>query len=322
MDIRTPLRTRIKVSDGWAADVEGIYLGYNAQYDSVKVGLVDEDGNYTGDHTRVPRSTASVVEPAAPQVAPAGNVTITLPAEYAARALAQLRAVREDGAVRDATTDVHVLVRRLEDALVGRNAGATMALSTPTPAPADAHVANLPDVDFREVTETDRKLMTDVGPMDVTDPVETMGALVADTSGPKGQERPVRGTGAAAAGRSYTFDLIDTQTRKDAVRARAGELYRAGTHTPVKAWDAALNEDWFTHLGPVPDESEYGVCVPVMGGAGHTFTPDGDFPPVPTCRTMDRNSRGTGYREVDGGDVTCTTCLMYRDRRAARRAKG
>jgi hypothetical protein len=55
--------------------------------------------------------------PPAPAVPAPGNVTITLPADYAAKALEQLREVRKDGAVRDATTAVHVLVRRLEDAL-------------------------------------------------------------------------------------------------------------------------------------------------------------------------------------------------------------
>lgn len=213
MDIRTPLRTRIKVSDGWAADVEGIYLGYNAQYDSVKVGLVDEDGNYTGDHTRVPRSTASVVEPAAPQVAPAGNVTITLPIEYATKVVADLDSLRASDPTMDRWTPaMYVIKVRLENALAGRTPDA------PATDPMD-----IPDADFREVTETDREFMTDVGLMDVTDPVETMGAPVADTSGPKGQERPPKLRGGGFNHREYSFGLIDTQDRRNAVRARAGE---------------------------------------------------------------------------------------------------
>lgn len=64
MNIKTPLRTMIKVSDthGWAAGKVGLYLGYNAQYDTVKVGFVNEAGEYTGEFTKVPRSAASVVE--------------------------------------------------------------------------------------------------------------------------------------------------------------------------------------------------------------------------------------------------------------------
>lgn len=127
MDINTPLRTRIRISDdnGWAAGIECIYLGYNAQYDSVKVGFVDADGNYTGDHTRVPRSAASVVD-TAPASAPSGNVTITLPAEYAARVVADLKALR--AANPDLSTPaLHVVKVRLE-----------AALSDAAPAPAPA----------------------------------------------------------------------------------------------------------------------------------------------------------------------------------------
>jgi hypothetical protein len=86
MDIKTPLRTRIRISDGngWAAGVEGIYMGYNANYDTVKVGFVDADGNYTGDHTRVSRSAATVVEKApAPKVLPAKTPTTATVVEKA-----------------------------------------------------------------------------------------------------------------------------------------------------------------------------------------------------------------------------------------------
>jgi hypothetical protein len=150
-------------------------------------------------------------------------------------------------------------------------------------------------------------------------------APVVDTSGPKGQEEPPAGrAGSRYDHRGYRWGRLPSEDRRNAVRARAGDLYRAGTHTPVKAWDAALNEDFLAHM-EVPAEDSFGVCVPVMGGAGHTFTPDGDFPPVPTCRSMDRNSRGTAYRVVDHGVVTCDTCLTYRARRQERRdriAKG
>lgn len=45
------------------------------------------------------------------------NVTIVMSAEYAGKALDQLRAVRMDDAVRDATPAVYALMVRLEDAL-------------------------------------------------------------------------------------------------------------------------------------------------------------------------------------------------------------
>lgn len=83
-------------------------------------GHVVEIGGVCSCHHCAPVTAATP----APRPAAAGNVTITLPAEYARKALDQLRAVREDAAVRDVTTAVHVLVRRLEDALAERLAPA------------------------------------------------------------------------------------------------------------------------------------------------------------------------------------------------------
>lgn len=60
-------RGQIKISErnGWAAGTVGIALGYNAQYDTVRVGFVDAEGVYTGEKTTVSRSMVEEV-PEAP----------------------------------------------------------------------------------------------------------------------------------------------------------------------------------------------------------------------------------------------------------------
>jgi hypothetical protein len=139
--------------------------------------------------------------------------------------------------------------------------------------------------------------------------------------GPKGQTEPPKPrAGSRYDYRGYQWSRLPSEARRNAVRARAGALCVAGTHTPAKAWDAALREDFATYT-PVPDESTYALCVPAMGGDVHLTndTPEGDYPPVPHCRTMNSNSRGTAYRFVDHGDVTCEKCLTYRARRQERR---
>lgn len=40
------------VNAGPRTGLVGIALGYNAQYDTVKVGFVDEAGEYTGEYTK------------------------------------------------------------------------------------------------------------------------------------------------------------------------------------------------------------------------------------------------------------------------------
>lgn len=50
----TRSKIRVNSNHGWAAGRVGIALGYNAQYSSVKVGFLDESGEYSGDYTRVP----------------------------------------------------------------------------------------------------------------------------------------------------------------------------------------------------------------------------------------------------------------------------
>lgn len=81
MDITTVeslINTRgmIKISErnGWAAGTVGIALGYNAQYDTVRVGFVDAEGNYTGEKTTVARSMVETAH----SVPAAGDVVTVL----------------------------------------------------------------------------------------------------------------------------------------------------------------------------------------------------------------------------------------------------
>lgn len=62
-------RGLVKISDrnGWAAGVTGIALGFRPLYGNVKVGFVDDMGEYTGEYTLVPLSMVEEVpEPAEP----------------------------------------------------------------------------------------------------------------------------------------------------------------------------------------------------------------------------------------------------------------
>lgn len=219
------------------------------------------------------------------------NVTITLSAEYAAMALADLRRLSETGRVDPTlwTGALAVVARRLTD-----------AIGTPSPS-----VARVVEAEAERV-------------VDCTDPCESYNAV--DTSGPKGQEKPQAPRGSGYDHRGSLWHSLPSDARRDAVRAHAGQLFRSGTHTPVKAWDAALRED-FVSKSDFPSEDSFSLCVPVMGGEVHLTSdkPEGGYPPVPHCRTMDRNNRGTSYRFVEHGDVTCGKCLTYRARRQERR---
>ncbi|MFI1584748.1 hypothetical protein [Embleya sp. NPDC020630] len=137
------------------------------------------------------------------------------------------------------------------------------------------------------------------------------------STGPRGQTEPDdRWT-------RPTFEALP-ERRRAAVTAAAGALWRAKTHTPAKAWDAALSADWRIHLD-APDEDDYTtVCTPVTGGRTHTAQPrdpEHEYQAVyPLCRTMDRNQRLTHYR-ITTGELTCRTCIGYREGRAAARAR-
>lgn len=62
--VTTRARVRITEGNGHHKGVTGIALGYNAQYDSIKVGFIDANGNYTGDYTVVSVQHVEVIESA------------------------------------------------------------------------------------------------------------------------------------------------------------------------------------------------------------------------------------------------------------------
>ncbi|WP_331773255.1 hypothetical protein OG948_58670 (plasmid) [Embleya sp. NBC_00888] len=131
-----------------------------------------------------------------------------------------------------------------------------------------------------------------------------------DTTGPRGRTEPAN----RWARRNFE-DL--PERRRTAVTAAARTLWRARTHTPAKAWDAALDQDWRTHITVADEDTFSTLCTPVLGGGTHTAHPrDHDHQAVhPLCRTMDRNQRLTRYR-ITTGEITCRTCLEQRARRA------
>lgn len=47
---------------GHAVGMRGIALGYNVQYDTVKVGFVNESGEYTGEYTKVGAAHIEFIE--------------------------------------------------------------------------------------------------------------------------------------------------------------------------------------------------------------------------------------------------------------------
>jgi hypothetical protein len=63
--VETRAKVRISARNGWAPGVVGMALGYRAKYDNVKVGFVDDAGNYTGEYTMVPAKSVEVVDEAA-----------------------------------------------------------------------------------------------------------------------------------------------------------------------------------------------------------------------------------------------------------------
>lgn len=65
--IRNRSLVRITERSGHGKGLVGIALGYNAQYDSVKVGFVDDQGNYTGEYTKVGRSCVEILGEEAPE---------------------------------------------------------------------------------------------------------------------------------------------------------------------------------------------------------------------------------------------------------------
>ncbi|WP_332758309.1 hypothetical protein [Streptomyces sp. MT206] len=46
----------------WARGLEGIAMGYNDLYDTIRVGFVDGEGRYAGEKTTAPRSHVELIK--------------------------------------------------------------------------------------------------------------------------------------------------------------------------------------------------------------------------------------------------------------------
>lgn len=72
--IDTAIKNReiVRIGDraGHAVGEVGIALGYNAQYDSVKIGFVDDAGNYTGESTKIKANHVEFIDPVAVKAVP------------------------------------------------------------------------------------------------------------------------------------------------------------------------------------------------------------------------------------------------------------
>lgn len=73
--VTTRAAVRISQNNGWAKGTNGIALGYNTYYDTIKVGFTDDNGQYTGEYTKVSRKHVDLanetdVTPDAPRATP------------------------------------------------------------------------------------------------------------------------------------------------------------------------------------------------------------------------------------------------------------
>lgn len=68
VDTAVSTRARVRISDGhgWATGREGIAIGYRALYNNIKVGFVDESGEYNGEYTMVPVGSVDLITEEAP----------------------------------------------------------------------------------------------------------------------------------------------------------------------------------------------------------------------------------------------------------------
>ncbi|MFC1420779.1 hypothetical protein [Streptacidiphilus cavernicola] len=117
--VTTRALVRITEGNGHHKGVAGIALGYNAQYDSIKVGFIDASGNYTGDYTTVAVQHVEVVESAPEATHTATEATPEPTASTAASAHRQksTRTARRNKAAailrhRAATTRATARIRR------------------------------------------------------------------------------------------------------------------------------------------------------------------------------------------------------------------
>lgn len=64
--VSTRARVRISAGHGWATGREGVAIGYRALYNNIKVGFVDESGEYNGEYTMVPVGSVDLITEEAP----------------------------------------------------------------------------------------------------------------------------------------------------------------------------------------------------------------------------------------------------------------
>jgi hypothetical protein len=119
----------------------------------------------------------------------------------------------------------------------------------------------------------------------------------------------------------YNYNTLPAD-RQAAVAAHAARMHTEGRLTAARAWREALNVDWRDNI-VTPDEDALFMCIAVNGGEIHSTMgqDDDDRHVYPLCRTMGQNSRLTKYRFITGRDLTCRTCVGYREGRAAARAR-
>lgn len=109
--------------------------------------------------------------------------------------------------------------------------------------------------------------------------------------------------------------------RQATVAALASRMHAEGGVTAARCWREALLVDWRDNI-VIPDEDTLLMCMAVNGGEIHTAAVQEDDGHVyPLCRTMGQNSRLTRYRYRNAGDITCRTCIGYRENRATARAR-
>lgn len=152
------------------------------------------------------------------------------------------------------------------------------------------------------------------GPTQFFDTLDTAVDAITEANMPTG---PGRRTEPGNRADKLNFRILPAR-RRSLVLASAATLYD-GTRTIACCFKEALQADRTEHLPPLPDESEFEMCIGINGGEIHTATTVGETV-HPLCRTMAQDSRGTCYRITTARDLTCKTCIGYREYRKIRRA--
>jgi hypothetical protein len=62
IDTHVAARAAVRITFGPAKGMTGILLGYNQQYDTVRVGFLDENGAYSGEKTTQARTSVELID--------------------------------------------------------------------------------------------------------------------------------------------------------------------------------------------------------------------------------------------------------------------